>query len=129
MKVVYEPRAEVIHLHDETFERVYNRYRREAHALKQIHKEQKFTIVNFFILCTGNIISDWFHAIEEKQFAEHFFEIIRFRMSQFFGTYHGYNKSEEPSNELVKKFYYPKTYKSGLKSNNKKHVQSSEIKY
>lgn len=129
LRIVYEPRAEVIHLHDETYEMIYNRYRREAITLKQIYKEQNFTFLDFVLLCTGNIISDWFHALEDNCFTDYFWEIIRFRISQFWGTYHGYNKSSTITSELKKKFYYPKKYRFNIKSKTDKLDDSSTIKY
>jgi rhamnosyltransferase len=129
LKIIYEPRAEVKHLHDETFDRIYNRYRREAIALRQIYSDQKFTFIDFILLCAGNIISDWFHALEEKHLSNYILEIVQFRFCQFWGTYNGQNKSNSLTDELKKKLYYPKTYKSKVKRKEDKKKVSSPIKY
>ena len=129
MKIVYEPRAEVIHLHDETYERIFIRYKREAIAMKAIHKHQRFSLLDFMVLCAGNILSDWFHALEEKCMAREWSNIIRFRASQFWGTYRGYNQADDISGELRRKFYYPKSYSFTDRPGREENDRASAIKY
>ena len=49
-KVAYVAEAEIVHLHDESFQQVYNRYRREAIGLKRIRPEESFRLVDFLRL-------------------------------------------------------------------------------
>ena len=49
-RIFYEPAAEVVHVHDETPRRLFNRYRREAMALKGILPEERFRIWDFLRL-------------------------------------------------------------------------------
>ena len=129
LRIVYEPRAEVVHLHDETYERIFNRYKREAIALKQIYKEQHFSFIDFITLCSGNVLSDWFHAMEDKCLLEQFVDIARFRFAQFWGTYRGYREKSTITSELRRKFYYPKTYKFKNRARTDKPDETSAIEY
>jgi len=56
--VTYVPEAEVIHLHQETPRGVYNRYRREGMAFKQIYPQEHFRLWDFLRLFSGNAASD-----------------------------------------------------------------------
>ena len=108
-RIVYQADAPIFHIHDEAPARIYNRYRREAIALKKIYPETRFTIIDLFVLTSRNIINDWFHASRDKLLWQHFIDIIVFRSCQFLGTYHGHTISCEITSELRNKFYYPPT--------------------
>lgn len=108
-KVAYVAEAPIVHIHDETFSRVYNRYRREAIALKQIFPEQKFSLIDFLRLFISNVISDYFHACHDGVIQKKATEIVLFRFMQFWGTYHGYR--DRVNNKLRETFYYPNKLK------------------
>lgn len=110
-KVVYEPQAVVVHVHNETPRLIYNRYRREALAMKNIYPEQKFTFFDMVFLCFSNIFTDFFHAARDRVLLRNLLDIIGFRACQFLGTYHGYNRQTSITRELKKKFYYPNELK------------------
>jgi rhamnosyltransferase len=59
---------------------------------------------------TKNIISDWKQAMHDGVFLKEFFNVILFRMNQFWGTYRGYKQSYLLDNEVRERFYYPKGY-------------------
>ena len=63
--ITYIAEAEIIHVHNETPRRVYNRYRREAMALRKIYPEAHFNFYDFLRLTTTNIFSDLWHAARE----------------------------------------------------------------
>ncbi len=48
---------------------VYNRYRREAMALKQIFPKQHFTFSDFLRLYPANVASDVWHAAHQRSAA------------------------------------------------------------
>ncbi|HEX2697177.1 MAG TPA: glycosyltransferase family A protein, partial [Anaerolineales bacterium] len=84
--IAYVAEAEVVHLHNETPGGVFNRYRREAMAFKQIHPEAHFNLYDFLRLTVTNIFSDLYHAARESVLWKNLASIIWFRFMQFHGT-------------------------------------------
>jgi len=110
-KIAYEALAPIVHVHDETFSRIKNRYRREALALKIIYPHERFSFFHFLKLTTANICSDSFHAIYDGIFLKKFTSIVGFRYMQFWGTYLGYSQKQQPNETLRKRLYYPNELK------------------
>jgi glycosyltransferase involved in cell wall biosynthesis len=106
-KLAYVARAEIIHVHDETPSKIFNRYRREAIAMKHIFPNERFHFSDFVRLLAGNIASDLRSAARDRVLRKQFADIIRFRAMQFWGTYRGFAMSSEPDRRLMAKFYYP----------------------
>jgi glycosyltransferase involved in cell wall biosynthesis len=106
-KVAYSEEAEVIHVHNETITQVFNRYRREAIALKRIFPQEKFSFSDFLRLFVINSISDIYHSLHDAVFCKNLADIIGFRMMQFWGTYMGYTRRAPITNQLRQRFYYP----------------------
>lgn len=105
--ISYTSEAEVIHVHDETARGVFNRYRREAYAHKQIMPNQTFSLFDFVRLSTTNILSDYRAALKVGQLKTNLIEIPKFRLLQFWGTYRGFTKEGPISDRLWQRFYYP----------------------
>jgi len=114
--IAYSAESEIIHVHEETPQRVYNRYRREAIALKAILPQQIFTFWDFIRLSTRNIISDWAVAKNERVLYGNVKNILIFRLMQFWGAYRGHSQRDKVSDDLKRAFYYP---------NNRKHLKKS----
>ena len=112
-RIAYQAAATIIHVHEETWANVFNRYRREAIALRLIMKNETFNFLTFLTLVTKNIIDDWKQALHDGVFLPQFFNIILFRMNQFWGTYRGYKQSYLLDNAVRERFYYPKGYVLG----------------
>ncbi len=110
----YVAEAEVIHVHNERYRSIYNRYYRESIVMHHLFPEQKFHFWNFCYLWLLNTMSDYMHAVREATFIKYSLQIPLFRLMQFFGTYRGYGQTSAVSAELRKRFYYP----SGVKSRN-----------
>jgi glycosyltransferase involved in cell wall biosynthesis len=106
-RIAYNADAEVIHVHNETVERIYNRYRREAMALKRIFPQEQFSLYDFTKMYTSNVISDAFHAWHDRMFMRSIGGILVFRLMQFLGTYRGFSQHVAVTSELKKTFYYP----------------------
>lgn len=106
-EVAYSADAEIIHVHDETAKQIFNRYRREAYAHKQIMPDLRFSFFDFLRLSTKNILADYRAAIASRDFASHLFEIPKFRFLQFLGTYRGFAREGPISRKLYQRFYYP----------------------
>ncbi|GMN10058.1 glycosyltransferase [Croceitalea sp. MTPC9] len=107
--IAYEAEAEIVHVHDETPDKIRHRYMREAIAMKKINPEITFSRWNYYLLLSGHIISDSIQAIKEGIFFKEISDIMMFRKNQIKGTYQGYNLEESISKELKNRFYYPNT--------------------
>jgi glycosyltransferase involved in cell wall biosynthesis len=105
--ISYQAEAEIIHPHDESLGQVYNRYRREAIAMKQILPQSRFTLWNFFRLTVDMAAADVFQAYREQVLRKHFFSVFWFRLMQYWGTYQGYRYSGKIDAQLHQQFYYP----------------------
>lgn len=105
--LAYSAEAEVIHTHDERPRHVYDRYKREAIAMKQILPESRFSLWNFFRLWSGSVFSDLNQARRERLLVKHAWSILWFRFMQYWGTYRGYAFSGRLDAKLRQTFYYP----------------------
>ena len=108
--VAYSAEAEVIHVHNETSRTVYNRYRREAMALRRIHPGEHFRLVDLVRLYLSNIVTDAWHALRQGVLARTLGEIVRFRWVQFWGTYRGFALSGPLTSQLKQAFYSPRGF-------------------
>jgi len=106
-KVAYQAEAEVIHVHDESWRALFNRYRREAIALKEIFPHERFRFFEFFHMLTKNICGDLLQSLKDRVFLHNLRLIVMFRLMQFWGTYRGYGQHGAISRQLKEKFYYP----------------------
>jgi rhamnosyltransferase len=105
--ISYVPEAEIIHVHEEAPGTIFNRYRREAMAFKQIYPEEKFGWLDFWRLFFLNAISDVRAAAKQGELRRYFGKIMQFRYAQFYGTYRGYREKGPLTWKLRKSFYYP----------------------
>lgn len=106
-KIAYVPEAVIIHVHDEPPRRLFNRYRREAIAMKRIFPEERFALWDFARLVTANIWADGRAAAREGALWRSLGDIVRFRLAQFWGTYRGYAQRQPTQKQLMETFYYP----------------------
>lgn len=105
--IAYAADAEVVHAHNETPRQTYNRYRREAIALKHIFPHEHFDLWDFLRLYLANVFSDYRHAVDDAVLRRQLVEIPRFRLMQFWGTYRGFAQRGPVSSQLKRTFYYP----------------------
>jgi glycosyltransferase involved in cell wall biosynthesis len=109
-KVAYAADAEIVHVHEETWQRIYNRYRREAIAFKRIFPHEHFHLWDFVRLFLSNVASDSYHAWCDHCLRKTFFEVLSFRLMQFWGTYRGFKQHGPITPGLKETFYYPKDW-------------------
>ena len=107
-KVSYAADAEIIHVHQETYLKIYNRYRREAIALKHIFPEEHFNLFDFVRLFPANVVHDLLQAWRDRLIFTNAYEIVMFRLMQFWGTYRGFSQQGPVSRQLRQTFYYPR---------------------
>jgi len=117
--VAYVAEAEIIHVHNETLHGVYNRYRREGMAFKNIFPESHFNVYDFVRLTVTNIVSDLWHAGRQRALLRSLTSIFWFRFMQFWGTYRGYRQSGPLTQHLRQTFYYPRGLQANLAAGRK----------
>jgi rhamnosyltransferase len=105
--IAYVAEAPVVHVHDESFRQVFNRYRREAIAHKDIYNDQDMGMAAAVRLATINILGDYREALKTGRFRENIFDIPSFRTAQFLGSYRGFAQSGPVTDVLKRRFYYP----------------------
>ncbi len=106
-RIAYVPDAAVVHIHDETWRQVFNRYQREAIAFRRIFPEERFNAWDFVRLFVGNVAADALSAWRQSRLARVAGEIALFRLMQFAGTYRGMNRTGGVTSTLKRRFYYP----------------------
>ena len=105
--IAYAAAAEITHVHEEQPSVVFNRYRREAIAYRQIFPDENITLLDFVQLYTVNVASDCYHALFDGELKSQFTNILLFRLMQFWGAYKGMRQTREVSGELKQRLYYP----------------------
>ncbi|MCD0458881.1 glycosyltransferase [Roseiconus lacunae] len=107
LRLSYSAEAQIVHVHDESASQIYNRYRREAIAFKQIFPREHLTMASAARLVMSNILSDACHAYRDGLISKHLVDIAIFRSMQFLGAYQGFRQKGPVSAELAQRFYYP----------------------
>jgi len=106
-QIAYVAEAPVIHVHEESWKQIYNRYRREAIAMRSILPLEQFGIFDFLRLFTHSILLDLGEARRSKRLLREWSGIVLFRWCQYYGTYSGYRQRNETNEVLRQTFYYP----------------------
>ena len=105
--IAYVGDATIVHVHEETWGQVRNRYRREAIAMRVIDEHARFSRIDLVKLLGRTMLSDFRAAWRQRKLLKEFGSIVLFRYNQLSGTYRGYNDRPEITAELRKRFYYP----------------------
>lgn len=105
--VSYVAEAPVVHVHEESWDSIRNRYRREALAYAQIVGEQSMPAYEAARLALGNIAADYWHALRDGQIGRSLLSIPTFRAAQFYGAWEGFRSGGTVTDELRRRFYYP----------------------
>ena len=103
----YVAEAPVVHVHDEGFWQVVNRYQREAIAHKQIYNDQEMRLATAVRLGAANVLEDIREARKRRVLRTHLADIPKFRVAQFYGTYRGFAQQGPVPDLLRRRFYYP----------------------
>jgi rhamnosyltransferase len=121
-RIAYAADAEVIHVHEERYSQIYNRYRREAMGLKSIHPHETFRFHDFLRLFASNVLADLRHALGGRTLLKELFGVLVFRWMQFWGTYRGFREAGPLTGELKRAFYYPR----GMRASSEKSGRDAE---
>jgi glycosyltransferase involved in cell wall biosynthesis len=111
-RIAYSADTEIVHVHEESFAHILNRYRREALALKQIMPDEQFTFFDFMRLFVSNCSNDLLKARHEGILRRELRSICAFRFMQFWGTYRGFTQKGPVSASLRQRFYYPSDWRT-----------------
>lgn len=106
--VAYASDAEIIHVHNESYKKIFRRYYREALAYKTIFPKETFRFRDFAKLFINNAFADFYHAGQDQVFFKNFLSIAIFRFMQFWGTYKGFLQHGVVSDEVRQTFYFPR---------------------
>jgi len=128
-KIAYQHQAAVCHIHNEMPHQIYNRYRREAIALKRIYPNEHFHFGDFLRLYIHNVFSDFRQTTRNGLQIKHLYDIPLFRYMQFWGTYQGFKKSGPLSSQLKQTFYYPNHNRPKSPSKISRHMSAKLINY
>lgn len=116
--IAYAADAEVVHVHDESLREIFNRYRREALAMKIIYPEARFGLRDFLRLSLSNIVSDLSSARKDGVLAQETLGVWGFRVVQFAGTYKGFKERQTNisiDKRLRMQLYYPNHNRRGIR--------------
>jgi rhamnosyltransferase len=105
-KILYDSDAVIVHVHEESPQKIKNRYRREAIALKNIMPKVHVGFWDFIKLFISNTFCDLYHSLQQECFWKELKNIVVFRYMQFYGTYLGHRQKGAISKELKNRFYY-----------------------
>ena len=106
--VSYRAEAEVVHVHDEDPRAVFNRYRREAMALKRIRPQEHFGLTDLVRLLMVHWIGDLREAWGQGLLRRRLLEVLWFRWMQLGGTFRGFRTAGPLTHQLKEAFYYPR---------------------
>jgi rhamnosyltransferase len=106
-KIAYVADSPVVHVHEESWSIIRNRYRREAIAYARIVEGAKMSLQHAVGLALSNIAGDYKEAITQRRLGENILAIPAFRSAQFMGAWQGFRAPDEVSSQLLSRFYYP----------------------
>ncbi len=114
-KITYVSDAEIIHVHNESWHGISNRYRREGMAFKIIYPQEQFSLIDLLSAFFSNVNNDLKVAKRDKIIRKVWKSILGFRWNQFYGTYLGYHQSGPLTWQLKQTFYYPRNEQNKTK--------------
>jgi glycosyltransferase involved in cell wall biosynthesis len=112
-KISYVAEAPVVHVHEESWSRLRNRYRREAIAHRRIFHDQRLSATEALSLGARHTVRDWGSALRERRLLKNIGQIPAFHVAQFLGAYEGFREPGELTEQLRRRFYYPAAGETG----------------
>jgi len=107
LRLAYVAEAPVVHVHEESWSQVVNRYRREAIAHKRIFPSQDLPLLEAAGLALRHVGTDLVAAARQRRTLRDASAIVAFRGAQFWGSYSGFRHSGPVTQSLKRHFYYP----------------------
>jgi len=106
-KIAYVSDAVVYHIHDESWHQTRRRYERESIALQKIMPEINISFFDMIRYIFVSIKGDLIDAYSKKILFKEYFNIIKFRIAQYTGTYKGNHEQREISKKRKENYFYP----------------------
>lgn len=110
--VYYKADACLVHIHQEKYSQIYNRFKREAIAYKHIFPDVEYqltrAVLNFLLLTTKDLV----YGLSSRKLIRKMGQIIPYRSAQFKGTYDGFKRSPKITEKMKQDFYYPSINRS-----------------
>lgn len=107
LKIAYIADAPVVHVHEETWSTIRNRYRREAMAYARIVDGSTMSLGEAAGLALSNVVDDYRQALKIHRLRGNMLSIPLFRSAQFIGAWQGFRAPDNVSARLLQRFYYP----------------------
>ena len=111
-KVGYVAEAAVFHHHTETWAKVRRRFEREALALQSIMPEVHLSRFDVLRYIMSSVWMDWRSAARHHNLRAHWYDILRYRVAQYVGSYVGNNDHRRLSQRQKERFFYPSVNES-----------------
>ena len=106
-KIAYISNACVFHIHNESWRQTLRRYEREAIALKEIIPEINIRFTDMLRYIFISIMDDFKDSMKHKSLNKNLFEIFKFRIAQYIGSYKGNHKNSLLSERQKENYFYP----------------------
>ncbi len=108
MKLGYVADATVFHIHNESWQKIKNRFEREALALQYILPEVQVSFIDFVRYYLSSIVLDYRKAFRDGVLLKYGKEILFYRFAQYWGSYRGNNVHRKISRKTKEKYFYPR---------------------
>lgn len=108
MKIGYVAEAQVVHMHDESWGKIRNRFEREALALQHIMPEIHLTLFDFLRYVCAAVVHDGAEALRRGCLLRRFREVVMYRLMQYWGAYRGNHMHRRLSSERKERYFYPR---------------------
>ena len=107
--IAYVVEAEVYHHHTENWQTIERRFEREALALQNILPHVQIRKRDLIRYITTSVWMDWCSAWKEQVFKARAFEIVQYRLHQYWGSFKGNHDSRKLSHVDKEVYFYPTT--------------------
>jgi GT2 family glycosyltransferase len=107
MRIGYVAKANVYHLHNETWEQIRRRFEREAIALQHIMPEVHLSFIDVLRYFVRAVVRDLLSAYEQDCLYKDTRNIFIYRFMQFLGSYRGNNTHRKLSRANKELYFYP----------------------
>jgi rhamnosyltransferase len=108
LKIGYVAEACVLHLHDESWSTVRNRFEREAIALQRIMPQIHISASDFLRYFGSAMLHDCADALQQKKLFSRIPEILMYRLMQYWGAYRGNHLHRKLSSQMKERYFYPR---------------------
>lgn len=111
-RIGYVAEAPVFHHHTESWAAVRRRFEREALALQTIMPEVQVSRMDMIRYIFSSVWLDMRSALRNHNLREHWYNILRYRIAQYTGSYAGNHGHRRLSQRRKERFFYPSVNES-----------------